>query len=128
VSSAGRYSQTVRQLFAAAPLSGALPSGPGRRCLGEAQALDRGAWVRLELRLQDGIVADARFRAWGCPHLIAACALVTGRLVGKRVPEACHLDPLELSRELEVPADKLGRLLVLQDALRGLAAGMAEAQ
>jgi NifU-like protein involved in Fe-S cluster formation len=122
------YSQAVRQLFAEAPRSGELPPGPGTRCLGEARALDRGAWVRLEARLLGGAVTDARFRAWGCPHLIAACALATGRLVGKTAGEVGRIDPLELSRELGVPAEKLGRLLVLEDALHGLAAGMAAAQ
>lgn len=122
------YSAEVRRLFAAPPRCGALPPGPGTRCRGEAEALDRGAWVRLEARLQDGIVADARFQAWGCPHLIAACALVTERLVGQPAPGAFRLDPAGLARELEVPAAKLGRLLVLEDALSGLAAGLAPAQ
>jgi nitrogen fixation NifU-like protein len=122
------YSEEVRRLFAGAPRSGPLPPGPGTSYRGEAEALDRGAWVRLDLRLQDGIVADARFHAWGCPHLIAACALVTERLVGQPAPEALRIDPAGLARELGVPAAKLGRLLVLEDALSRLAAGMAEAR
>lgn len=128
MSDPGGYSPKVRQLFAEARRGGDLPPGPGKRCRGEARALERGAWVRLEARLQAGVVTDARFRAWGCPHLIAACALVTDRMVGQRAEEACRLDPLALSRELAVPAEKLGRLLVLEDAVRGLAAGMAESQ
>jgi NifU-like protein involved in Fe-S cluster formation len=128
VSEGSPYSAEVRRLFAAPPRCGTLPPGPGTPCRGEAQALERGAWVRLEVRLEDGIVADARFRAWGCPHLIAACALVTGRLVGQPATAAFRLDPAALARELEVPAAKLGRLLVLEDALSGLAAGMGRAQ
>jgi len=128
VSEGSYYSAEVRRLFAAPPFCGDLPPGPGTPCRGEAEALDRGAWVRLEARLQDGIVADARFRAWGCPHLIAACALVTERLVGQPAPGAFRLDPAGLARELEVPTAKLGRLLVLEDALSGLAAGLARAQ
>lgn len=124
----GSYSLAVRQLFAEAPRSGDLPPGPGTLCVGEARALDRGAWVRLEARVRDGIVTDARFRAWGCPHLIAACAVATDRLVGKPAAEAGRIDPLELSRELDLPAEKLGRLLVLEDALHGLSAGMIAAQ
>jgi NifU-like protein involved in Fe-S cluster formation len=128
VTEAARYSPVVQQLFAEAPRSGDLPPGQGVRCLAEARALDRGAWVRLEARLQAGIVTDARFRAWGCPHLIAACCLATERLVGKSAAAAGRLDPLELSRELDVPTEKLGRLLVLEDAFCTLAARMAEAQ
>lgn len=127
MSEGSAYSAEVRRLFAAPPCCGTLPPGPGTPCRGEAQALDRGAWVRLEARLQDGIVADARFRAWGCPHLIAACALATERLVGQPAPGALRIDPAGLARELGVPAAKLGRLLVLEDALSRLAAGMGEA-
>jgi NifU-like protein involved in Fe-S cluster formation len=123
-----RYSEVVRRLFATAPHSGSLPAGPGARRHGEAMALDRAAWVRFDLRLYQGRVADARFRAWGCPHLLAACALVAERMVGQTPAEAVVLDAAALARELDAPPEKLGRFLVLEDALHGLAAGMREAQ
>lgn len=121
------YSPRVRELFAAAPRAGSL--GPGSGCVrwGEAMALERGAWVRFEVRVEAGVVVEARFRAWGCPHVLAACALAAERLEGWAPGAAPGLDAATLSAELDVPADKLGRLLVVEDAVTALAAPAAPA-
>jgi NifU-like protein involved in Fe-S cluster formation len=117
---APRYSATVLALFRELPGAGALPAGPGANACGEAAALDRGAWVRFEARVTGGEVADCRFRAFGCPHTLAAAAVAVGRLrerpVGARIP----VDAQALARELDVPAEKMGRLLVVEDALQAL--------
>ena len=47
-----RYSVRVLELFRALPGAGALPSAAGRIATGEAMALDRGAWVRFEARVE----------------------------------------------------------------------------
>lgn len=120
--SVGRYSPRVRELFATAPRAGALPAGTGSRRTGEAMALDRGAWARFETRIRGGVVAEARFRAWGCPHVLAACALVAARLEGRAPGEAPGTDAATLAADLEAPPEKLGRLLVVEDAVTALAA------
>lgn len=56
------YSARVRELFDTLPRAGAMPAG-GHRVVGEAAALDRGAWVRFEARLEDGRIVDCRFQA-----------------------------------------------------------------
>jgi len=73
-------------------------------------------------------VADARFRAWGCPHFIAACELAVSGLPGRPLIEAGQVQAAALARELAVPAGKLGRLLVIEDALRDLAATPAQSK
>lgn len=126
---AGReYTDEVRRLFAAPGHAGNLPEGPGLIHEGEAQALDRGAWVRFAARLQDGTISTARFLAWGCPHFLAACELAASRLEGCAPGAAAGIAPATLSQDLEVPAEKLGRLLVIEDALRELAAAQARSK
>jgi len=116
------YSARVRELFAAAPRAGAMPAGEGAVIVGEAEALERGAWVRLEARVVDGVVVMARFRAWGCPHVLAACALAAERLEGRAPGQAPDLTAAALATALDAPAGKLGRLLVVEDAVTALAA------
>jgi NifU-like protein involved in Fe-S cluster formation len=117
------YSPRVRALFDALPRAGAMP-GSGRVIVGEAVAIDRGAWVRLEARLEDGRIADCRFLAWGCPHTLAAASLAAAELAaGTGAPGARHL-----ARELDVPAGKMGRLLVVEDAIQALLAEQARVQ
>ena len=124
----GTYSDRVRRLFADPPHAGALPPGPGRTLLAGAMALERGAWLEVAVRVVEGVVADARFRAWGCPHFIAACELAVAGLPGRPLIEAGQVQATALSRELAVPAGKLGRLLVIEDALRDLAATPAQSK
>ena len=116
------YSPLVRDLFARLPHAGELAPGPGTVVQGEAVALDRGAWIRFEARIADGGVVACSFRAWGCPHTLAAAALVASRMPGQRLAKPVAFDARHLAAELDVPAEKLGRILVIEDALSGMLA------
>lgn len=114
------YSERVRELFARLPRSGDLAPGAGARVHGEAAALDRGAWVRFDARLAGGRIADCSFRAWGCPHALAACALAAEAVVGRAPDDGIATDARRLAEALAVPREKFGRLLVVEDALAAL--------
>ena len=116
------YSTLVRRLFEQLPHAGDLAPGPGLVVQGEAMALDRGAWVRYEARIEAGRVADCAFRAWGCPHTLAAAALVASRLQGESIAAPAAFDLQGLAVELDLPREKLGRLLVVEDARAGMLA------
>lgn len=118
---AAAYSARVLELFADPPHAGDLADGPGERLRGEAGSPEQGAWVVFEARLAGGRVVAAAFRAFGCPHVIAAAALVAGRMTGSPPEQAADFDAHALAAELELPASKLGRLLVVQDAAAALA-------
>ncbi len=127
MTSVDSYSRRVRDLFATMPRSGSLVPGRGEIRSGEAMALERGAWVCFDARVETNVVTEVRFRAWGCPHLLAACALVAERLEGWAPGAAPGVDAATLAVDLDVPADKLGRLLVVEDAVTALAATAAPA-
>jgi nitrogen fixation protein NifU and related proteins len=65
-------------------------------------------------------MTELRFEAYGCPHAIAAASRLTEQLTGCAVEAAEHWDWRPLAAELALPAEKRGRLLVLEDALRSL--------
>jgi NifU-like protein involved in Fe-S cluster formation len=110
------YSTLVREHFERPRFAGRLTGGGV--LLGAAGSTERGVWVEFSVRVTGGRVADARFRAYGCPHTIAAASWVAEHLVGQPLAEAAEIDPLELGERLEAPAEKLGNLLVVEDALR----------
>ena len=122
MSGAHEYSAEVRRLFGRPAHAGALSPGTGATHVAESLALDRRAWTRFEARVESGKVTAMAFRAWGCPHFIAACELAAAWLEGRPLAAAVTLEPDWLAGELQVPADKRGRLLVVEDALRKLAA------
>jgi NifU-like protein involved in Fe-S cluster formation len=125
---AARYSGRVLQLFRELPRAGVLEQAGSEAVAGEVATPDRGAWVRFEA-LRDGRrIADCRFQAWGCPHTLAAAALAASRLSGATLEEASAIRAADLARELEAPAEKLGRLLVVEDAIHALIAGLGPVQ
>ena len=96
-----------------------LPADAGRavRVTGEAGGPGEETWVRFHLTVEDGIVKAARFKAYGCPHTLAVLDLLARRLPGRTRNEGPPGTPASWTEELSVPVEKLGRLLVVEDAL-----------
>ncbi|HEX4025255.1 MAG TPA: iron-sulfur cluster assembly scaffold protein [Steroidobacteraceae bacterium] len=107
------------------------PAAASTWLTGEAGREQDGTRVRFALQLDGRRVIAARFRAYGCPHTLAACEWLARQLTGceldARSPAGLARgigDPLEWSHRLAIPAAKLGCLLVIEDALRAaLASG-----
>jgi cysteine desulfurase len=81
-----------------------------------------GTTVLLELQIADGIVKSARFSVYGCPHTVAVVAWLCEVLEGSRLESASFGGPADWAQKFEVPAEKLGRLLIVEDALRAATA------
>jgi nitrogen fixation NifU-like protein len=108
----------VRGLFAALRHAGeaaATASSAVRVLRGEAGREQRGTRVRFTLRVIGERVLEVRFRAYGCPHTLAACEWLAQQL--ESVGREALGGPAEWARQLGIPAAKLGRLLVIEDAL-----------
>jgi hypothetical protein len=90
---------------------------------GTAGRREDGAWVYFELRPDparsgDGIVKSARFSAYCCPHTLAVAAWLCEVLEGARIDAGLPGNPAEWAERFQVPAEKPGRLLTVEDALR----------
>ena len=115
-----RYGAEVRRRMRELPGSGDLPRGVAQ-VAGRAGDREQGAEVRFEFGLENGRVAAARFRAFGCPHFLAAASWLCERLVGEGRSGLLAWDWREAADALEVPPAKFGRLITLQDAVRDAA-------
>jgi cysteine desulfurase len=114
-------SPDARRLFTRLPGAGVLDGTGVVR--GEAGNVAAEAWVRFHVRIAGGSVRDARFQAYGCPHTLAVAAWITSRLPGRPLRRLALGAPAEWARALEVPVEKLGRLLVVEDALQACLGG-----
>lgn len=112
--SADPYNAAVRGLFAAPAHAGSLA--------GEATVLadDQGVRVELSASVADGRIAALRFRAWGCPHLIAAVERVCEFYEGEPVEALEKFPTARIMEDLAVPTEKTGRILVVEDAIQSL--------
>jgi cysteine desulfurase len=114
----GVASAAWERWFEELPGAGALEAPEAEVLRGEAGGPLAEAWVRFHLRVSGEFVKDARFQASGCPHTLAVAAWLTEQLRGRSRREALRLDPQSWAAQLEIPTEKLGRLLVIEDALR----------
>jgi hypothetical protein len=112
-----RYSELTWRYFEAAPGVGTLGPEAAR---GMGGSREQGTWVQFDLltaSVDSGQRIEAvRFLAFGCPHTIAVAAYVAERAAGtaavRRLPEPIAA----LQLRFEVPVEKLGRLLIVEDA------------
>ena len=93
------------------------PAEVAGEVVGEAGGPGQEVWVRFRLRLEGGVVKSALFKAYGCPHTLEVAAWVAERLRGRGRADLAPGTPAEWAGALAVPVEKLGRLLVVEDAL-----------
>jgi NifU-like protein involved in Fe-S cluster formation len=108
------YNELTRSYFETAPNAGEL-SGPGV-FRGAAGNREQGAWVQFDLRINDGAVAAAKFLAFACPHTIAVAAWLAEQAVGRPLRPVLPESAQALRERFAVPVEKMGRLLIIEDA------------
>lgn len=111
------YSELVARHFDAPLNVGPLDGDPATVFTGQAGQREHGARLRFQARIESGCIAEIVFQAYGCPHTIAACSLATERLQGRPVDALDRFDIDALAQALQVPIEKTGRMLLVQDAL-----------
>ena len=112
--SADPYNSTVRAYFAAPLHCGDIPGGA------TGYFEDQGLRIRLSANVVDGVVVALRFRAWGCPHVIAAAEAVCRQFEGRPFTDLEQFETDQIMLDLAVPVEKTGRILVLEDTVRSL--------
>ena len=113
------YSQLTRRYFESPPNVGEL-SGTGV-FRGAAGNREQGTWVQFDLEWRSGTLRDARFLAFACPHTIAVSAWLAEQSVGTALTGALPENVQSLRDRFAVPVEKMGRLLIIEDAWRAAA-------
>ncbi|MEA3109125.1 MAG: hypothetical protein QOI88_3730 [Gammaproteobacteria bacterium] len=112
------YSNLTRRHFES-PASAGVLTGPAVR-RGAAGSRAQGIWVQFDVQIgarnQESTLEAVRFLAYACPHVIAVADWLAQEAVGGPaepvLPESVHA----LRERFEVPIEKLGRLLLVEDA------------
>ena len=122
------YNETVRAYFHDAVHAGDLSRNYPQILDSVAVESGQGARIALSVGVENGLVGEMRFRVWGCPHLIAAAEWLCEQRESGPVSALQDFPVQEIMRQLSVPVDKTGRILLLEDALKSLAAPDSSAE
>jgi nitrogen fixation protein NifU and related proteins len=90
--------------------------------VGEAGRPAEGVRFVLSAKITDRRLRQPRFEAYGCPHCIAAGSWLTEKLEGATCEDLEGWSWRKAADVLDMPPEKRGRLLILEDAVRALAA------
>ena len=74
--------------------------------------------MRLQIKVIDGIITDAKFKTYGCGSAIASSSLVTEWVKGKTLNEALTINNSHIAEELALPPVKIHCSILAEDAIK----------
>jgi nitrogen fixation protein NifU and related proteins len=78
--------------------------------------------MRLQIRVENGIIQDAKFKTYGCGSAIASSSLVTEWVKGKTLEQAGSIKNSEIAEELALPPVKIHCSILAEDAIKAAVA------
>lgn len=78
--------------------------------------------MKLQIRVEDGIIVDAKFKTYGCGSAIASSSLVTEWVKGKSLDEAEQIKNSAIAEELALPPVKIHCSILAEDSIKAAVA------
>jgi nitrogen fixation NifU-like protein len=74
--------------------------------------------MKLQIKVDNGVIVDAKFKTYGCGSAIASSSLVTEILKGKTLDQATAIKNSEIAEELALPPVKIHCSVLAEDAIK----------
>jgi len=78
--------------------------------------------MKLQIKVEEGIITDARFKTYGCGSAIASSSLLTEWVKGKTLDQAGKISNSEIAEELSLPPVKIHCSILAEDAIKAAVA------
>ena len=78
--------------------------------------------MKLQIKVEDGVITDARFKTYGCGSAIASSSLITEMVKGMTLDQASDIKNSELAEELALPPVKIHCSILAEDAIKAAVA------
>ena len=122
----GQYSAVVLDYFGEPRHAGDPDPDAGQTVSASVSAGGAGPRITLAGTTADGGVwTQLTWRIFGCPHTMAAAEAACRRFTGAKISAPTEFRFVKLVEDLDIPVEKTGRVLLLEDAFRALEAARA---
>ena len=74
--------------------------------------------MKLQIKVNGGVIEDAKFKTYGCGSAIASSSLLTEWVKGKTLDEAKEIKNTDIVEELSLPPVKIHCSVLAEDAIR----------
>ena len=85
---------------------------------GMVGAPECGDVMKLQIRVQNDVIVDAKFKTFGCGSAIASSSLATEWVKGKTLDEALTIRNSDIVEELSLPPVKIHCSVLAEDAIK----------
>lgn len=110
------YTETVMDHFMHPRNVGTLEKPDGEGEVGNAKC---GDIMKMQLKIEDGVITDVRFETFGCGSAIASSSIATEMIKGKTVEQALELTNKQVVDALGgLPAHKLHCSVLAEEAIK----------
>jgi len=84
--------------------------------------------MKLQIRVEDNRIVDAKFKTFGCGSAIASSSLATEWVKNKTIDEAMAIQNTEIVEELSLPPVKIHCSVLAEDAIKAAIKNYKEKQ
>ena len=112
------YSQQVIDHYENPRNVGSFANGDNTVGTGMVGAPACGDVMKLQIKVVEGIIIDAKFKTYGCGSAIASSSLVTEWVKGKTLDEAGKISNSQIAEELALPPVKIHCSILAEDAIK----------
>ena len=74
--------------------------------------------MKLQIKVEEGVIVDAKFKTFGCGSAIASSSLATEWMKGKTVEDALKIKNTDIVNELNLPPVKIHCSVLAEDAMK----------
>ena len=74
--------------------------------------------MKLQIKVRDGVIEDARFKTFGCGSAIASSSLATEMIKGMTLDQAAEIKNTQIVQELNLPPVKIHCSVLAEDAIK----------
>ena len=97
---------------------GSLDTGSPSVGTGLVGAPECGDVMKLQIKVEQDQIVDAKFKTFGCGSAIASSSLATEWIKGKSIAEASTISNTEIVEELSLPPVKIHCSVLAEDAIK----------
>ena len=74
--------------------------------------------MKLQIKVEGGVITDAKFKTYGCGSAIASSSLVTEWVKGMSIDQAMQIKNSQIAEELSLPPVKIHCSVLAEDAIK----------
>ena len=120
------YSKKVLEHYEKPRNIGSMDSGDKSVGTGLVGAPECGDVMKLQIRVENEKIVDAKFKTFGCGSAIASSSLATEWIKGMSIDEASSIQNTHIVEELSLPPVKIHCSVLAEDAIKGAIADYRE--